>query len=40
MIDILREEITQNTQIEKVLLNIWGKSQKIFFLSNLSFIWN
>ena len=38
MIDILREETIQSTQVENVWLHNWGKSLGIYFLSNLNFI--
>ena len=38
MTDILREESPQNTQVEMVWLHTWGKSLRIYFFLNLSFI--
>ena len=40
MTDILKEDITQNTQVKRVWLHSWDKSLRIFFLLNLRFIWN
>ena len=40
MTNILGEETTQNIQVEKIWLHTWGKSLRISFMSNLSFIWN
>ena len=36
--DILKEETTEITPVENVWLHNWGKSLRISFLSNLSFI--